>query len=612
MGHQRIEALLALFCAPLAAAGGPGTGPVVPVVPVVLGASRAQAQEAVLVVDLIDNGSGALLNDAPPGDGRARQVPWWIASGPPRNAPSSAPGLVLAPGQSLSQPFAAYGPLAREVRVSGRVAGRGRVRWRDAREDPLELEVVDGAFELTGAQFLERTGREPTPRFLVELSLPEGSTGATFTDIQARVPLPLPTEEALAEELAGLCDRTFKTWLERGIDREGPRPTAFLIAKFDAQDGSRIAVDPSGIHPLYECLLDALAVREEPLWRAGLEAYLKDFFELAFHPETGMPREWDGVKDEPLDQRPIEIARYLTFLLDLEDHGPELWRERALAQARRVAAQVMARGRLGDGSIAVKYLPVDASPDLRAQPIRRLDVAAQLARLGQRTGDRALVDAANAALAEFTYTLYWGGTWERIDPDFDDSWGTWGGKAVTLLAASPEDPLLSSFVSHGFRHFAPLWRDAARFGGSMAADQTRCWDLALRYAEVEPAVRGELDVLLHEALRAHFKGEQYPGGAWGDVTFAAFSPRATLNVGDFTGTPANLIQGLAMAYRRGSKTRTDETRALFTAVLRASEAAYGRKHGWLSTREPVAGRNLAFGELRAAVGAVEMLECLAR
>lgn len=565
----------------------------------------------VLVVDLIDNGSGALANDAPPGDPRSLLVPWWIAT-PPFTAAPAKGALEVGVGRTLTQPFAAFAPLAAGVVVQGRVAGRGRVRLLEGGGGALELEVADGPFELRAADFDARLGRPAAPRFLLELGGLDPAAPARFTGVRALVPLPLASETETAEELARFVDGVFREWLERAIDREGPRATPFLTGRFDALTGERLSSDPNGIHPLYECLLDAAAVRDEPRWREALTTFLEAFLELSFHPVTGLPREWDGVRDVPLDEKGIEIARYLAFLLDVDERGPKALRARALERAGKIAAHVLERGRLGDGTIAVKYVPASGAADLAAQPIRRLDVAAQLARLGRRLGDASMVAAANAALADFTYLLYWGGTWERIDPDFDDSWGTWGGKATLMLAASPEDPLLAGFVGHGFEHFAPLWRDAARFGGSMAADQVRCWDLSLRYASLRPAARPRVDELLADAVRAHFKGEQYTNGAWGDVTFAAFSPRATLNVGDFSGTPANLLTGLACAYRPGSALRTDATRAMFLAVLRSSSAAYARPHGWLSTREEQAGHNLAFGELRAAIGAVEMLECLAR
>ncbi len=573
---------------------------------------RVLPAERVLLVDLLDNGSGLEVVDAPIGDPRALLVPWWIASGTPRSEPCTPGALELKPGAALTQPFAAFGPLAADVVIRGRVAGQGRVRWIDGRGDELSLAVRDQTFEISGAQFIERFQRAPQPRFQLEISAPSESGGASFTELRALVPLPLPAEAQLRAELLELCGEVFKNWLERGVDRDGSRKTMFLTSMFDAVTGERLRVDANGIHPLYEALLDAAAISDNAVWSAALADFLRDFFELTFHPHSAMPRDWDGELDLPQDAKAIEVARYLSFLLDVCERGPTEFRARALGQAERMAETILARGVLSDDAIAVKYVPADGTPSLAAAPIRKMDVAAQLARLGGKNKDGRLVRAAAAALAELEFTHYWGGSWDRIDPDFDDSYGNWGAKATTMLTAHPGHPVFARFTQHGFEHFAPLWMDALRFGGSVAADQTRCWEFLLRYSDVEPSARATLDRTLHAALRAHVKGEQYSSGAWGDVTFASFSPRASLNVGDFTGFPANLVGGLACAYRRGSATRNEETLALFTAVLRNSKATYGRKYGWIITREEAPGQNYAWGDVRMLMGAVEMLKNLER
>ncbi len=590
---------------------------VIAIVPIAFAAPQAGAQSAgtgerTLLVDLLDNGGSAASAELPAGDPRALLVPWWIAGGTLRTTAPKSGALELVPGARLTQPIAGYEPLAQSLRISGRVVGAGRVSLIDGRDEVFSIDVRDQEFQITGADFAAKFQHAPLPRFKLELGTADGSGGASFSELHALVALPLPDEAALDRELRALCDEVFKNWFERGVDRDGPRPTAFLTTTFDAITGAKLRVDAAGIHPLYECLLEADAFAKNPTWRAGLEAYLKDFFELTFHPASGMPREWDGELDLPQDKKPREVARYLAFLLDLADHGPQAYRKQALDQAQRMAETILAHGRLPDGSIAVKYVPVDGTPDLAVQPIRRLDVAAQLARLGRVNGDLRLVKAAAAAVAELEFTHYWGGTWDRIDPDFDDSYGNWGAKTTTMLVAWPENPVFGRFTSHGFEHFAPLWLDALRFGGSIAADQTRCWEFLLRYAQVVPSSHALLDSTLRAAVRAHFKGEQYPNGAWGDVTFNAFAPLTNLNVGDFTGTPSNLIGGLAFAYRPGSALRNDETRAMFTAVLRSSKQAYARQYGWILTREQVKGQNFAGGDVRMLSGAVEMLKNLKR
>jgi hypothetical protein len=387
-----------------------------------------------------------------------------------------------------------------------------------------------------------------------------------------------------------LCDAAFQQWFARGIDRKGTRVSALLTTRFDAITGEELVVTASGLHPVYESLLLACSLSQVPAWDAGLEAYLRDFFELCFHPQSGMPREWDGELDLPQDSKPIEVARYLAFLLDLSERGPPRFRTRALAQARSMAATILARGLLPDGGVAVKYIPADGTPSEETPQLRRLDVAAQLARLSRLDDDPRLLRAARGALDLLEFTHYWGGTWSSIDPDFDDSFGNWGARATQMLVAAPDEPSFRHFTSRGFAHFAPLWKDALRFGGSIAADQTRCWEFLLRNAQFDAPMRAELTPLLHAAVRAHFRSEQYDNGAWGDMTFAQYSP-VSLNVGDFSGYPSNLVWGLACMYRRGSPLRDELTRALFTAVLRSSKQHYARPFGWLLTREQSKGAN---------------------
>jgi hypothetical protein len=573
--------------------------------------ARATAQDAAeraLVLDMLDNGAGTQRNDAPEGDARSALVPWWIASGTPRSRAAAREGLELAPGAELSQPIAAFAPLAERLIIRGRVEGHGILRLTDGRGDSIEMDVQGQSFEWSAAEFSSRFGHAPMPRFMLQISAPSNSKGAIFHDLRALVSWPCPEEAALAAELRGMCDGVIRTWLERGSDRDGQRMTAFMTTRFDAVTGQKIDSGASGIHPLFECLLDACAISDRPEWNAALEGFLNDFFELGFHPETALPRDWDGQLDLPQDAKPIEVGRYMAFLIDLSERGPQAFRERALKQVEAMAATILAHGQLPDGSLAVKYVPADASPSLDVPLLRRLDVAAQFARLSKLNGDARLVDAARVALAALEFTHFWAGTWSTIDPDFDDSYGHWGSRAATMLAAFPEDLEFRRFNAQAFAHFAPIWRDALRFGGSMASDQNRCWELLERYARVEPSIREPLDQLMRDSIRAHLKGRQYANGSWGDSTFVGFSPRAALNIGDLTGYPANMLSGLAVACRKGSSLRNDETRALFTAVLRSSETFYRRKYGLLLRREEATGSNVAGADLRFLAAAVEMLE----
>jgi hypothetical protein len=242
--------------------------------------------------------------------------------------------------------------------------------------------------------------------------------------------------------------------------------------------------------------------------------------------------------------------------------------------------------------------------------LRRLDVPLQLMRLSKLAGEERFALAAREPLVTLEFTNYWHGTWDEIDPGFDDNFGHYGARAVRALLAVPSEPYYRRFALEGWKRYGPLWPDAMRFGGNVAADQVRCWKLAVDIARVEPSLKTAIGPLLRTAARSHFKGEQYGNGAWGDVTVFDYGPKE-LQVGDFPGTPQNLLTGLATIYVDELGLRTDEIRAMYTAVMRSTMTQYRKPYGYLLARE-TAGSNTAYGSMRVLTGLVEMLSALAR
>jgi hypothetical protein len=129
-------------------------------------------------------------------------------------------------------------------------------------------------------------------------------------------------------------------------------------------------------------------------------------------------------------------------------------------------------------------------------------------------------------------------------------------------------------------------------------------------------MKPELGELLAMAARAHFKGEQYDNGAWGDVTFFEFDPKTGLAVGDLPGAPANLLWGLGICARKSidldrakslEGLSRDDVIALYSAVFLSTVETYKRPYGYLSTQRERTGQNPGGGELRVARGWVEML-----
>jgi hypothetical protein len=576
---------------------------------------------ATRMIDLVDNGRFRSENPDQLDSNGVRPIPWWrSAHGMAQIHLAPAPDiqvLTTGAGEWAEQPIAAYAPLAGSLAIRGRVSGRGRVTWIDGVAGPASAVTFDvGAdgseereFAISGREIAAKLGREPMPRFLLRLGPAAADGSATWHEIACTVELPCPSESELRARILTLLRQTLEPWLTRALDDEGPRKTAFLCHEIDALTGERLSTVAGGFNPLYEQLNDALAVAEVPEWRAAMERYIEDYLELGLARTTGLPCGWDPVKDEPILDRPTEIGLPWSFLIDLAERGPEKFRARAKAAAVKIGETVLAHGLLPDGNVGASYFPGDARVNPNIVQLRRFDVLAQLARLSALTGDKRYVDAADEAFAAFEFTHYWAGTWEAIDPAFDDDYGHYGARAATIALACPTDKLFRRFAIDGFKHFQPLWHDALRLGGNVAADQVRCWNIADDIARLEPALKPGIQAILPLAARSHFKGEQYGDGAWGDVTIFDFDPKS-VETGDYPGAPQNLLNGLATIYGGDLSLPREDLRALYAAVLASSVEHYLRPHGFLFERSERRGRNSASGTLRMMLGLVKMLSKL--
>jgi hypothetical protein len=569
-------------------------------------------------VDLIDNGSFDELNSGAVDEKGVSPIAWWRSSHGTRQIAESSPGvheLSTKDGEFAEQPFAAYGPLASSIEIRGSVRGRGRVVWIDGSTLRANFEIgADGdawtSFTIRATDAAKVLRRDLVPRFVLRLEPAVGGQEARWRDVHALVDLPCPTEAELRTEIVALLKKIVEPWLTRALDDEGPRKTAFVCHAIDAVTGARLLRFRGGIHPLYENLANAILAADVPEWRAAVERFIEDFLTLGLAPETGLPCFYDPAGDAQMLDQPLEIALSWSFLIDVAEHGPEKFRERAKQAAIKIGETVLAHGLTPDGEVAASYYPRDARVNPDVVQLRRFDVLAQLARLSALTGEKRFMQAAAEALITFEFTNYWGGSWKGIDPAFDDDYGHYGARAATIALARPDDKHFRRFAIDGFLHFAPLWRDAMRFGGNVAADQVRCWVLVSDLAVVEPKLSPRIRELLSSAVRSHFKGEQYGDGAWGDVTIAQFDPNSNLPVGDYPGAPQNLLNGLASVYGADLDLSRDEVRAMYTAVMRSSVEHYLRPYGFIVDRTDRRGPNLATGSLRMMLGLVKMLRKL--
>ena len=542
-------------------------------------------------------------------------IPWWIQEvGTSRLQELEGDTWLVTSGEAIAQqPVPAYAPTTTGILVRGRVQGEGVVRLLDGLGRSAALDVgqtgTASTFEWSGEEITKAMGAAPMPRLELELSAQDGGSAA-WTDLEVLVPLPCPDEEALRAEILERLHLCLDPWLERAIDNLGPRATGLVGTFFDAITGEILANHPAGSHPLIDILHDAIQAEPDPRWVAAVEAYTRDSLELLMHPETGIPRKWNVVEDRPLNDRFHQIYLDLSFLIDVAEEGPEGYREAALAAAEKLAESVLASGVLPDGNVASLYRPSDGASSNETRPIRRFDMPAQLTRLAQLNGDQRLVEAARDAVATMLYTHYWPGSWNRIDPGFDDDYGHYGARAATMARCFPEEALFRRVVDGGWDRFRVIWPQALRYGGSMAADQVRCWKLLIEYSELRPDIREELAACLDDAVHSHLRGQQYNNGAWGDVTYFGYQPAVDLQVGDLPGTPTNLLEGLAIVYDSGLGPSNEELRALFTAVLRSSVNTYWREYGFLSTVREVEGSNHAGGSIRIGAALTTMLKKL--
>ncbi len=607
-------ACLALWTTTAEAARSSRDGATAPVV-------APSGAEPTVRLEVLRNGS-FLEHHAPLVDGRgARPLPWWRT---PRGADHIVDGkLVLRPGERAEQPLALDPGMARTLRLRGKVEGPARLVVVDGDEGEVVLEPR-GEFAIDGAELEARLGRPLVPRLLLRLESP-GGAGA-WSALAADAEFPCPAPEALAAEVRAELERIVFEWEERALDEFGPRRTRFVARAFDAETGAelqRLAACAPYI-PFWKSSAVLAEHGGSERVRALHAAWWEDFLALGFAPATGLPAMWDPARDEPILDRPVEIALPLAHLVEVARDGAPDRRRAALERAARIAELVLERGLLPDGGVAASYRPGDGAPNLDTALLRRLDVPAQLARLAplveraaadgapvsSKIDGRRLLRAAHEALAVLEYSHHWAGGWQAIDPGFDDEFGHYGARAALVARDVPGELPFRRFALEGLERYLEPWRGATALGGNLAADQVRCWQLAADLALAEPSILPRLRPALLDAAHAHMQGEQYGNGAFGDVTIYAFDPRTALQVGDLPGTPSNLVQGLATLAAPHLGLPQDEVRARYATVLRSTVARYRRAHGFLVDRAPKAGANPASGSLRLMIGLERMLVAL--
>lgn len=571
--------------------------------------------EPVFRYSLLDNGDFSEVNESVVDASGVKRIPWWRASRARVELVRAGVEPALEERAYVAQPLAFFAPYASTLRIRRGVAAGGMIEVRDGGGRVVSEQST--GFDAVGEMSPSSDAAAPlTPRLELRLVAPTKDASADPREwvrgVDASVDLPCPSEAALRAELAAEIDAIFTTWFARAGDDVGPKRTQFLVRDFDAVTGAPGRNSAStGFSSFYQALFDASTLEDRPAWKALFSAFFTDFLALQLHPTTGLPRGWNPITDTAIDDGPTEIALAFGFLIDVAERGPESMRGTAKSAALKIGETVLAHGLLPDGNCAASFVPASAAPNVKVSHLRRLDVPLQLVRLSKLTGDERFAAAAREPLETLEFTNYWHGTWDEIDPGFDDSFGHYGARAARAAREKPDEKYFARFALEGWKHYEPIWRDALRFGGNVAADQARCWRIGVDLARVDPSLKSTLGPLLRSAARSHFKGEQYENGAWGDVTIFDFQPK-TLHVGDLSGAPQNLLTGLATIYTDDVGLRTDEIRAMYTSVFRSTVEQYRRPYGYLLVRKEQQGTNSAYGSVRVLSGLVDMLSALAK
>jgi len=593
-------------------------------------AAKEPTREAIAVFDLCDNGDFAMPFWAPAEARLGTGIPWWRKRG---GSPRLVDGaLETGAGDAVSQPLATFAPFVAAdpggsgspgLVLRGRVAGEGLLIVRDGAGREARFALGEGrsagmqAFAIPAVK-LEDAAGQPLSRGRLEVELRGLGTGARWDDIEFWVPLPAPTEAELAAELRTQVARIIKVVEARGLDRAGPRPTTFVVQGYDVVTGESLgdaALSPAGVGVFYETLLDLVALDSLKLSDPELatqaerllDAHIPEFLALSFHADTHLARLFDPKTDAPLDDKPIEAARFLASLLDIAEHGPEATRAAGLEAAQAFGEAVLAGGVLPNGEVASRYCAATGVGDSLVPSIRKLDMPAELVRLGARTHDARYSDAALEALSEFEFLHMWSGSWDAIDPGLDDFYGHFGRRSVTMARAMPGHAVFPRLAQGGLNFFGPLWERTLAHGAFVAADEVRGWLGFLGVAELFPERAPEVAGLIDSAVRAHFKGELDNDGRWVDVSHNLWEPRFGLEVGDVPGVPVNLLHGLAVASSPQLGLDRAFMRSAYAAVLRTTIATYGRPYGLLASRVEARGANPSGSDLRLLPVLVSML-----
>ena len=620
-----------------------------------------------IAVDVIDNGG---FEEAVPAD-----VPgaFWLASSGGRGRVGLATALVTekrahggtrsleltSPEQLVYQYVPAYEPLADRAVIrgsvfvaSGRAASTATLMVRDSLrrevfyvfgESPqvpasdsssLHIGVTvegDSWSEVSldyGADYRAHFGEAPHPRLTLLLGKgDDGPSSVYWDDIEAIVHFLQLSEAELLDRILEEARWVIDNLHENTIDDIG-EPSPFLIKTLDAITGEILGTKVSGGGgPVYNQMLSFLEVREDAGYRAAL-IEVADATLAGLHPETRLPRKYDGETDTWIDGNAIPAPTINFFLRMYELTGEVRYLDAAVELGEAIlrygpTLRTLVRTPI---SIPPDYLPntYDSATGFPKAPestyvlhIRWFSAPGALIHLYSETGRTDFRDAGLAAalsyvdhdtilhywnedypLAPFSFEPVWY-DWDKIDPAFDDYFGYGiGGRrgphAILDVYERTEDERLRPFLDDSLSQMGTVWWEGMHRGGYTFADDARSWQAYYDRYEADPATYAAHKELLIRNARNVFRSSQYTNGAWIDARFRLWNPSFP---DDQASGPRNLLGALTWAYLVDD--RNPIWRAMISSVFEEAVATYKSNYGYVGKPNgPVEGANPGGFELR--------------
>jgi len=465
-----------------------------------------------------------------------------------------------------------------------------------------------------GQDYRTYFGGNPLPRLTLYLSAQGDDLSAVYwDDLAATVTLRQEHEADLRQAILDEARWAISNTLTYAIDDVG-EPSPYIIKTLDAVTGEVLNISQASLlWPVYDLILNYLNYTYDQDYYDAV-VVMADAVVGNIHPDTHLPRNYNGVTDRPVDGyvHPAPVIHFLLDVYELTDDEKYLTAASEMGQAILEFSPRLGITVSNPISLPTGYLPNvfhsatgDPAPisDTYQLHIRWFDSPGALIHIYSVTGNTdfrdAAVDAALSYIDHDTVLQYWGTSytltpfsfqptwydWDMIDPAFDDyfGFGIGGRKGVYALLdiyeRSGEEGLLS-FLDDSLAYMLSVWNEGLHRGGYTFGDQARGWQSFYDRYRADPVkYAAHRDILLRNA-RNVFRSTQYRTGAWTDMNFRRWSPKPA---GDYGSCPRNLLTALSWAYAVDG--RDPAWQAMIASVYYQTLAQYKYDYGYILTPE---------------------------